>query len=133
MDGKTPEEIKDLLWNKALYQNDWNFWQAIDNINASIVTAYIRGRQALARSPESSSPLATELAYFNEMRLQWVKVHEGEYAVVQDRCVMGFYNDYEIALRVGLRAFGTARLFLIKQVFKTDRAVFIGGACAERL
>jgi len=39
-----PEDVKDLLWSQPLYECDTEFYEAIPNVNLSILEAYRRGK-----------------------------------------------------------------------------------------
>jgi hypothetical protein len=62
--------------------------------------------------------LSTELGVFEEHRQEWSRAHPGEYVVIQDNVVMDeFFATYAEALKAGLKKFGVARPFLVKQVW----------------
>ena len=43
---EVPREIEDLMWSIPLYQNDGQFYEAIPNINETILKAFERGKFA---------------------------------------------------------------------------------------
>lgn len=61
------------------------------------------------------SGLNTELAIFEQHKLQWLRSNAGEFVVIAGTNVAGFYSDYESAFRAGLEA-GFRDSFLVKQV-----------------
>jgi hypothetical protein len=63
--------------------------------------------------------LQSELQMFRQCKQEWLKGHEGEFVVISDQTVAGFYPDYESGLRAGLKKFGL-RSFLIKQVLAEE-------------
>ena len=63
---------------------------------------------------------ATEIAVFEQHRLEWAKTHAGKYVLIRDTDFGGFFTEYAEALREGLRRFGAEREFLIKQVGLSD-------------
>lgn len=70
--------------------------------------------------------LKKELHTFEQHRKQWVESHPGKYVVIQDDVVVdGFFSTYSEALKAGLRKFGAARSFLVKQVWKNEPVYFI--------
>ncbi len=75
---------------------------------------------------ETATPLETEMNVFDDNRRQWAETHLGKFVVIQDRTVVeGFFDAYEDAFMAGVREFGTARNFLIKQVWKIEPVYFV--------
>lgn len=66
------------------------------------------------------SILSAELALYEAHRTEWCRSHPGEYVVIQDQTVAGFFATYADALKVGLEKFGVRREFLVKQVWLND-------------
>jgi len=78
-----------------------------------------------------SGILERELTIFNEYRLIWCKRCQGKFAIIQDDTVLPFADTWESAITEAYTAFGVSRPFLIKQIFKVDPVIFIGGfSCA---
>lgn len=73
------------------------------------------------------SQLNVEVEFFDDNRMEWVKEHRGEYALVQDKTCHGFFFSWESALKEGLKLLGVQRPFLVKEVLENDRVYFIGG------
>ena len=65
---------------------------------------------------DEKSRLATEMGFYTEHKMEWLKEHSGKYVVAQDMSLLGFYDSWESALRSGIVAFGVQRDFLVKQV-----------------
>jgi hypothetical protein len=65
-------------------------------------------------------PFSTELAVFERHRSEWSLSHPGEYVVIQDDVVAGFFASYAEALKIGLQRFDVRRDFLVKQVWTTE-------------
>ena len=63
--------------------------------------------------------LETELAYFEASRAEWVKTHEGKYALVHGEKLAGVYDTADAAYEVGVGAWGNIP-FLVKQIFLQD-------------
>jgi hypothetical protein len=61
--------------------------------------------------------LQTELGVFEQHKVEWVKSNPGDFVVIADTTVAGFYPEYESAFEAGLRKFGVKTQFLIKQVW----------------
>lgn len=65
----------------------------------------------------ASSMFTAERAVFEKNRKKWVRTHPGEFVVIQDNEVAGFFKDYSEALKAGLKQFGVKRQFFIQQVW----------------
>ncbi len=77
-------------------------------------------------TPPDSETLSSELKLFEKHRQEWSRTHPGRYVVIQgDVVVEGFYDSYAEALRSGLRRFGVARSFLVKQIWITEPVYFV--------
>ncbi len=50
--------------------------------------------------------LQNELQVFEEHKLEWLQSHAGEFVVIADAIVGGFYPDYESAFKGGVSKFG---------------------------
>jgi hypothetical protein len=59
--------------------------------------------------------LNTELAVFEQHRLEWLRSSPGKFVVITGTRIEGFYDDYASAFRAGVRA-GISGSFLVKQV-----------------
>ena len=70
--------------------------------------------------------LETELAFFNSKRAEWVKQYGGKFAAIQDETLLGFFDEWEQALKAAYKAFSYTRPFLIKEVLEKDRVYFVG-------
>lgn len=71
--------------------------------------------------------LERELAFFESHRLEWAKEHSGKFVAIQDETATDFSDEWEDALRAGLKAFGHERPFLVKEVLEKDRVIYIAG------
>jgi hypothetical protein len=60
--------------------------------------------------------LQADFEVFERNRKDWFRTHPNEFVVVGNRSMLGFYPDYESALKAGLRGFGVKKQFLVKQV-----------------
>ena len=69
--------------------------------------------------------LQTELRVFEKQKHEWLPSHLGDYVVIADTTVAGFYPDYESAFKAGLHEFGVCESFLVKQVWVEDPVYFI--------
>jgi len=64
--------------------------------------------------------LAEELSLYDSKKSQWLEFHSGEFVLISDATIAGFFPSYEKALEEGLRAFGIGKDFLIKQVVEQE-------------
>lgn len=68
--------------------------------------------------------LQQEFRLFEQYKQKWLQLHAGEFALISNTTIAGFYPDYESAFLVGLQNFGS-RDFLIKQVLAEEPVHFI--------
>ncbi len=68
----------------------------------------------------SVQPLATELAYFEEHRAEFLEKARGKFALIKGQKDYGFYDSAENAYKAGVERFGVEP-FLIKQVLREDQ------------
>ena len=74
----------------------------------------------------ATTALQRELQVFERHRKEWSQAHPGEFVVIQDDVIVeGFFTTYAEALKAGLRKFGAARNFLVKQVWITEPVYFV--------
>lgn len=64
-----------------------------------------------------AKPLQIELGIFEQNKLEWLRNNAGQFVVIENTTVAGFYPDYESAFEAGLKRFGIHASFLIKQVW----------------
>jgi len=64
--------------------------------------------------------LQKELMVFEQHKGEWLQNHPGDFVVIADETIAGFYQDYESALKAGLSRFGIRATFLIKQVWAEE-------------
>jgi hypothetical protein len=69
--------------------------------------------------------LAQELEYYSARKQEWLRTHRGEYVVVQDTKLLGFFSSWEEAFRSGVQAFGVGKDFLVKQVLAREPVYFV--------
>ena len=60
--------------------------------------------------------LETELGVFDQHKSEWLQSNPGEFVVIANTQVAGFYRDYESAFEEALNKFGIHGEFLVKQV-----------------
>ena len=64
--------------------------------------------------------LAAELSCYEANKAQWVSSHPGEFVLIGDKSVVGFFPTFETAFEAGLTKFGVGVDFLIKQVVEHE-------------
>ncbi len=69
--------------------------------------------------------LQTELRVFEQHKPEWLQGHLGDFVVIADTTVAGFYPDYESAFKAGLNKFGVRGSFLVKQVWAEEPVYLI--------
>ncbi|HZQ20860.1 MAG TPA: hypothetical protein VFA90_19380 [Terriglobales bacterium] len=69
--------------------------------------------------------LSVKLKYYAAHKREWLKGHRGEYVVVQDTRLLGFFGSWEEAFRSGVQAFGAGKDFLVKQVLAREPVYFV--------
>lgn len=73
---------------------------------------------------DQRSRLAVELDYYGEHAREWVAQRAGQYVVIKNTGVLGFYPDFETAYRAGAGTYGLETDFLVKQILEYE-PVFI--------
>lgn len=69
-------------------------------------------------------PLATELEYFEEIKDQLLKQHEGRYALIVGRNLVGVYDHARDAYEQGVRTYGNIPM-LIREIQPFERPVHV--------
>jgi hypothetical protein len=69
--------------------------------------------------------LQNELRVFEQHKHEWLQSHAGDFVVIADTTVGGFYPDYESAFKGGVSKFGTRENFLVKQVWAEEPVYLI--------
>jgi len=69
---------------------------------------------------EQPTRLAVELNYYMERARQWAAEKAGQYVVIKNTSVLGFYPDFEAAYRGGAAAYGLETDFLVKQILEYE-------------
>lgn len=69
--------------------------------------------------------LQKELGVFKQHKHEWLRNHPGDFVVISDLTVAGFYPDYESAFRAGLGRFGVQSSFLVKQIWAEEPVYLI--------
>ena len=73
---------------------------------------------------DEQARLAVELEYYGQHAREWVAQKAGQYVVIKDTGVLGFYPDFETAYTAGAGRYGIETDFLVKQILEYE-PVFI--------
>ena len=68
--------------------------------------------------------LAADIATYRARLSEISKEHEGEYVLIREGEIIGFFPDFSSAVREGYRRFGIVP-FLAKEVTATERSIYI--------
>ncbi len=74
---------------------------------------------------EGEKILQKELGVVEPRKHDGLRSHPGDFVVISDITVAGFYPDYESAFRAGLGRFGVQGSFLVKQVWAEEPVYLI--------
>jgi hypothetical protein len=75
--------------------------------------------------PAEQKVLQKELTVFEQHKREWLQTHPGDFVVIADTTVGGFYPDYESAFKGGVSRFGTRGNFLVKQIWAEEPVYLI--------
>ena len=64
--------------------------------------------------------LEAEIRYFDQHCREWLNAHAGEFAVIRDKELLGFFATDEEALKAGVGKWGSVS-FLIREVLDEQR------------
>lgn len=74
----------------------------------------------------ATATFSIEFDVFDQHREEWSRSHLGKYVVIQDgRFLDTFFDNYADAFNAGLREFGVARTFLVKQIWVSEPVYFV--------
>jgi hypothetical protein len=68
----------------------------------------------------NTESLEKEIQTFESHRYEWLRSHEGQFAVIVSARAVGFFPDFESAFKAGLSSVGPSRSFLVRQVLAQD-------------
>lgn len=69
--------------------------------------------------------LAVELEYYAGHKSDWLREYSGNYVVIKESSVLGFFPNFESAYRAGATTYGISTDFLVKQVLEHDPVFFV--------
>lgn len=64
-------------------------------------------------------PLEKELSYYNSIRDDLIKNHEGKFALIKGETLVGTFDRAESAYTEGVKLFGN-QAFLVKQILREE-------------
>ena len=74
---------------------------------------------------DQKARLAPELQYFDQHKAEWLAHNPGQYVVIKDRGLLGFYPNFESAYRAGAARYGLDTDFLVKQILEHEPVFFV--------
>jgi hypothetical protein len=74
---------------------------------------------------DQQARLAAELEYFGKHKTEWLVQKTGEYVVIKDGSLLGFYPNFEAAYRAGATRYGLDTDFLVKQILEHEPVFFV--------
>ena len=74
---------------------------------------------------DERSRLNAEFQIFESRRKEWLQDHEGQYVVMYNGRVAGFFDEYADGLRAGITNFGVSSEFLVQRVRDEDPLLVI--------
>jgi hypothetical protein len=86
---------------------------------ARFLSRWFGRHQSVVDSPEL---LETEQAFYEKSLPDLLNSHKGEYVVIAGKSVLGFAENYSDALRVGYRACGVKKPFMVDVVEPLESA-----------
>jgi hypothetical protein len=73
----------------------------------------------------SGNSLQEELGVFESHKPEWLDWHHREFVAIAGATVVGFFPDFESALKAGVKVVGLGRDFLVKQILAQEPVYFI--------
>jgi hypothetical protein len=74
---------------------------------------------------DEQARLAVELEYYAQHKSEWLAKRTGQYVVVKDTGLLGFYPNFESAYRAGAAMYGVNTDFLVKQILEHEPVFFV--------
>jgi len=84
-------------------------------------------RPRVEREFYEQDPLRIEREFYEIHKLEWLRNHHGEFAVVRGNELLGFFPGFQEAFSAAVEKYGTIAAFLVKRVvpieplFQVDR------------
>lgn len=75
----------------------------------------------------SMKEMNPDFEYFQSKLPELLKEHKGQYALIKEKTIIGFYNSMGSALEEGYKKFGTAN-FLIQEITDEKHVNYINSA-----
>jgi len=74
---------------------------------------------------DQQARLAAELEYYAQHKAEWLAHKTGNYVVIKDSRLLGFYPNFEAAYRAGATTYGLNTDFLVKQILEHEPAFLV--------
>ena len=74
---------------------------------------------------DQQARLAVELAFYAQHKAEWLAHKTGEYVVIKDTGLLGFFPNFESAYRAGAARYGLQTDFLVKQILEYEPVFFV--------
>ena len=74
---------------------------------------------------DQQARLAIELDYFSQHKAEWLEHKTGQYVVIKESGLLGFYPNFESAYRAGALCYGLETDFLVKQILEYEPVFFV--------
>ena len=74
---------------------------------------------------EQQVRLAVELGYYSQHKAEWLAQKTGQYVVIKDNGLLGFFPNFEAAYRAGAERYGLDTDFLVKQILEHEPVFFV--------
>ena len=74
---------------------------------------------------DQQARLAVELEYYAQHKAEWLAQKTGDYVVIKDSRLLGFYPSFEAAYRAGAATYGLNTDFLVKQILEHEPAFLV--------
>ena len=74
---------------------------------------------------DQQARLAVELGFYAQHKAEWLALRTGQYAVIKDSGLLGFFPNFESAYRAGAARYGLETDFLVKQILEYEPVFFV--------
>ena len=74
---------------------------------------------------DQQARLAVELEYYAQHKSEWLAQKSGQYVVIKNSGLLGFYPSFEAAYRAGAASYGLNTDFLVKQIRVHEPVFFV--------
>lgn len=74
---------------------------------------------------EQPARLAVELEFYAQHKAEWLAKKTGQYVVIKNNGLLGFFSNFESAYRAGAARYGLETDFLVKQILEYEPVFFV--------